>query len=216
VKFNTQINPNMNVSCKYLLSLAVLLVLQTQLRANLVPGLQNWSYSGDALYSTVAELPPGVPDVVIFNTGNSIPNGSIADSFATVAGDEYQVDFDYSTGTAPDATAQQLAYSALGNALLAGGAVTGPLDPLQGGPDFDSIPSFVPTTFSFDFTADSPATTLQFSDLDTNQTISEDGDLYNVCVVQTGIASVPEQGSAAMLLGFALVGIGSIRFWRRQ
>ena len=137
---NTQLSPNMNVTCRCLLSSTFLLLIQIPLRANLVPGLQNWSYSGDALYSTVAELPPGVPDVVIFNAGNSIPNGSIADSFATVAGDEYQVDFDYSTGTAPDATAQQLAYSALGNTLLAGGAVTGPLDPLQGAPDFDSIP----------------------------------------------------------------------------
>lgn len=206
----------MNVTCRCLLSSTFLLLIQIPLRANLVPGLQNWSYSGDALYSTVAELPPGVPDVVIFNTGNSIPNGSIADSFATVAGDEYQVDFDYSTGTAPDATAQQLAYSALGNTLLAGGAVTGPLDPLQGGPDFDSIPSFVPTTFSFDFTADSSATTLQFSDLDTNQTISEDGDLYDVSVVQIGTASVPDQGSAALLLGFSLVGIGSIRLRRSR
>jgi hypothetical protein len=206
----------MNVSCKCLLHSALLLIVQTQLRANLVPGLQDWSISGDTLYSTVAELPPGVTDVVTFNAGDTIPNGSIADSFATAAGDEYQVDFDYSTGTAPDATAQQLAYSALGNTLLAGGAVTGPLDPLEGPPDFDSVPTFVPTTFSFDFTADSSATTLQFSDLDTNQTISEDGDLYDVSVMQIGTASVPDQGSAALLLGFSLVGIGSIGLRRSR
>ena len=204
----------MNVPCRCLFSSIVLLVLQTQLHANLGPGLQDWTSSGNVLYSTVAELPPGGTDVVIFNAGNRIPNGSIADSFATVSGDEYQVDFEYSTGTAPDATAQQLAYTALGDTQLAGGSVTGPLDPLTGPPDFDSVPSFVPTDFSFDFTADSSATTLRFSDVDTNQTISEDGDLYDVSVVQIGTSSVADQGSAAILLGCALIGIGSVRLRR--
>jgi hypothetical protein len=62
--------------------------------------------------------------------------------------------------------------------------------------------------FSFNFTANSATTTLQFTDSPNNNTMNNDGVLDNVWVKAEAL---PDGASTAMLCGMSLVALGWFR-----
>jgi len=159
--------------------------------------LTGWSASGVVGVASYAGAADGVYSA-IFNWGNLTPNGVLSQSFATTPGDVYALAFDYGTVGSAGVAGQTLFVDVNGTSTLLNTSATSP----TGG---------YPTPFelfSFNFTANSATTTLQFTDSPNNNTMNNDGVLDNVWVKAEAL---PDGASTAMLCGMSLVALGWFR-----
>ena len=147
---------------------------------------------------TAAENGPGV---IAFNAGNTPPNGSIAQSFGTVAGSNYTVEFDF--GVTENGTSATVMQGLIATVLGTGNIVLGTL--AVSDTNSPSLPNNL-DTYTFSFVANGAQATLRFSDLQTNGTFNFDGVLDNVSVTGPAPAQIPEPGTLG-LLGVALAGL---------
>jgi hypothetical protein len=138
---------------------------------------------------------------VAFNAGDTIPNGYITQTFSLVAGETYELEYDF--GSTRSAS-HQITVSVLGGDGLTVLASQIALEP---------NPPQALTTFSLLFTADANQATLRFLDNPSNPTFSRDGILDNVSVL--AVNRVPEPASLG-LVALALAGLGLRRFAVRK
>lgn len=153
-----------------------------------------WTVSGNVGISNDSAS-DGVVDAG-FNRSDTTPNGVLSQSFPTVAGRQYQLQFDYGVFSFTGQT-QSLHAALFGLNQLLGQTVT------------DPTPSHDPTTFdtySSLFTADSTTTTVRFTDDAGNPTVNVDGELDNVRVTP-----VPEPTALALTGVAALAALGGRR-----
>lgn len=138
---------------------------------------------------------------IAFNAGDTQPpNGTVSQSFATVAGLSYRVQYDFGvTDTQIEpVTTHQISASVLG----AGDVVLASQTAIDHGPPMPL------TTFSFLFTANSNLSTLLFADFAGNPTVSRDGILDNISVT----SAIPEpQTYLLVLAGLVLLGFRARR-----
>ena len=123
-----------------------------------------------------------------FNGGNLVGNTSISQSFTTVAGQRYMLEFDY--GVFGANRTQQMNAQIVGNYKLGNATVSGT------GPAGTNDTTW--SRYHFAFVADSASTTLTFTDMTTvAQSNSADGNLDNVSVtpVSTGVVSPGGDGT---------------------
>lgn len=167
---------------------------------NFEGGLTGWNTSGNVNlvngfpYFGAGSAAQNGQRGIAFNAGDSAPNGAIAQTFATVAGQNYMVYFDYGTTSGPS---QSLLASILG---MNGSTILGSLTVS------DNQQTGLLTRFGFGFTANGSVATIRFSDIASNASGSLDGLIDNVSVV-------PEPSSLA-LLGLAAAAL--LRSRRRK
>jgi hypothetical protein len=133
-----------------------------------------------------------------FNSGNEIPDGILSQSFTTVSGQSYQLQFIYGTFSTQFPGTSQSIFVELdglgGNGSLLSTSLS----------DLGSDPTTF-NTFQFDFIADSATTTLRLSDDPANPTISVDFIVDDISVIST-TTPIPEPltllgASAAIAFG---------------
>ncbi len=154
--------------------------------------LTDWSSSGNILVTNAQGSTDGI-FAGLFNGADTTGDGILSQSFSTVIGDTYRLEFDYGVfkaALAPPQT-QNMEVELIGGVVLLDTILT----------ETGSSPiSF--TTFLFDFTADSTTTTLRFTDMTTSaQSVSHDFMLDRVSV-----AAVPIP-AAVWLFGSGLLGL---------
>lgn len=133
---------------------------------------------------------------IAFNAGDTTPNGTLSQTFATVEGAHYTVSFNFGATNCQGSCGQAMTVNIFGfdsNTLadfFAQGQSGGPLG-----------------SYSFDFIADGSNATVNFSDFDGNDTVWLDGVLDNVSVSSDEPTDVPEPAPLA-LFAAALLGLG--------
>jgi hypothetical protein len=128
-------------------------------------GLSGWNHTG-TLQVVGAALASDGAQAVRFNQGNVAGDGILSQSFATVTGQTYTLEFDYGVlwGGGASQRTQKMRAELIGIGSLLNEIVS------DGGTS-----SFTFETAVFDFTADSALTTLRFTDLTTRkQSINND------------------------------------------
>ena len=152
-----------------------------------VAGIAGTPYFGGGSFAANGAL------MAVFNQGEQQASGVLSQSFATVAGHTYHVNFDYGTN---NGNWQQInaVVAAQDHSVLSSGYYAAPGPALQ--------------AFGFDFVATSGMSTLTFNDVPGNWTYSTDGLLDNVVVAEA--SKVPEPASLALLM-VGLAGLGALR-----
>ena len=163
--------------------------------------ITNWTTSNIHSSATSGTLYPNVSEqtaslifagvsgkLLMFNTGDSAPGGSLSQSFATTIGTQYQLSFGY--GELGSGT-QGINVTVVGTGTDFSQSITASTSTLH--------------TYSFSFTASGSSETLTFADT-APSTFGGDGLLDNVLVTAPEVTAVPEPASALLLLGgiFAL------------
>ena len=128
-------------------------------------GLANWQASGN-VQAYGGEGATNGSYSAVWNGGDSAPNGVLSQSFATTAGQTYNLQFDYGAFSGGGTTPQSLKLQITGNSTLLSQTVT------TATPIADQTAHFA--HYDFTFVADSAVTTLRFIDQSTF-TYSEDG-----------------------------------------
>jgi len=158
----------------------------------------SWSSSGDLVLGS---------QYVLFNSGDTTPNGKLWQSFATQVGTSYTVNFAY--GETYDflyAANQSIVASVLAGSGT-GGATLSSLLATSTSNYWSATAYEFTSPFSFSFVATSTVSTLLFADSATNYTYSMDSQLKNVSVTPS---AVPEPAALA-LLSVGLLGLGAAR-----
>jgi hypothetical protein len=172
---------------------------------NFEQGLAGWTMTGNAVLATQygagfnwggGSVAQNGTYAISFNGGNLPSTGAIWQSFATVIGTTYSVQFDYGS-TSP--WAQSMNWTVLG-------ANQGTIDSAR---VTDNNTAGLLNTYNFTFVANSLSSTLRFNDYVGNNSNSNDGLLDNISV-NANPSAVPEPGSLA-LLGLGILGVGMVR-----
>jgi alpha-glucosidase (family GH31 glycosyl hydrolase) len=116
-------------------------------------GYSAWTYSGNQQISPRASQGA---NAVQFNPGQTVPDGVLSQTFATMAGQAYTLSFDVGADWGTTTTPQSLLVIVSGNSTLLSKTVT-----VYGPGNSSSLY----TSTNFAFTADAAATTLTFQDV---------------------------------------------------
>ncbi|MHC1763795.1 MAG: immunoglobulin domain-containing protein [Verrucomicrobiia bacterium] len=143
-------------------------------------GYTGWTWSGNQAIGWLPYQPTDGAKLVFFNGGQTPANGVLSQSFSTVAGRTYALDFDAGV-LAYNYLEQRMQVTVRGSGVLLSRTISvyG-----KGGGSSAWVPQ------SFKFTADSGMATLTFQDVSPN-TMSLDLLLDNVSVTGTGVSSEP-------------------------
>ena len=158
-------------------------------------GFTGWTTTGinNVLLRTTANFPATEgQNMINFNGGETVPNGTLSQSVPTLTGQSYTIAFDFGNWGNYLPVTQGLRVKLQGNALL------DQRDVIDSTISSSQNPALVYNPFSYTFVADSVLTTLTFTDI-ASSTTSSDGLLDNV-----RITAVPEP-SALVLGGFGLL-----------
>jgi hypothetical protein len=164
--------------------------------------IPNWTTSGNvAVYSSTTACchsgDTGTGNFALFGAGDGADNGVISQSLSTVSGTEYQLTFLYGATSSPAGLGTQ-------SISVSAGDLSTTITSNLAQRDY----SLVFSSYTFDFLASGPATTLTFADASTI-TNSIDGMLDSVSV-----AAIPEPASI-FLLGSSLAALGLMRRKRK-
>lgn len=140
-------------------------------------GLASWKYVG-AVEARADEGPSAGKMSAVFNWGDVVPDGVLTQSFQTVPGEKYKLEFDYAGFAANNE--QKLRVTIAGVNLLVDSTVS----------DFGSNPPSY-KTFMATFIADGSTATLKFEDVtDSANTYASDLEIDRVSVVNARDTSV--------------------------
>lgn len=164
-------------------------------------GLTGWTITGvnNVLLRTDANFPAtDGHNMINFNGGQSVPNGTLSQTFPTLTGHKYTIAYDYGNWGNFLPITQTLGVTLQGNSILDQRDVT------DSTIDGSQNAATVYNPFSYTFVADSLSTTLTFTDKAAG-TNSSDGLLDNV-----RINEVPEPSM------MAFVGVGLVMLFRSR
>lgn len=138
--------------------------------------------------------------VVEFNDGNATPNGTVSQSFTTVAGMKYLVEFFYGVTNVVGGSQSILAQIIGSDASTVLGSTN------ASGTASGNHVALPLNAFSFTFTGDGGTDTIWFKDFASNPTISLDGILDNVSVTAVPVPGPGQIGWTTMVLGLLFLG----------
>lgn len=164
-------------------------------------GLGGWTQAGNVgsvNYTGAAVINQNVAlfgnDGAVFNAGDAAPNGSLSQSFATVIGQRYIVEFYYGNFNQTGGASTQITLAEVldDNTMSVIGSSLASV-PLPGNSQDQNVIYNNSTPFQFSFVALGVASTLRFTDQPGSSTISTDGFLDTISVTEV----VPEIGSVS-------------------
>ena len=156
-------------------------------------GYSGWTGSGNQVISSRASQGS---NAIQFNSGQTVPNGVLSQTFATTSGQTYALSFDVGADGGTPATAQSLQVTVVGNSAVLNKRVT------VFGPG-DSSSLYLSTNFIF--TADAAATTLTFTDVSaTGLNIDLLLDNVQVSVTAKTLSLSPPENAGPIVLSLQL------------
>jgi len=135
-------------------------------------GYVGWTATGNQRLTGNMPVQEGT-QAVVFNAGQSVPNGVLSQSFTTVAGKTYALTFSLAAYSRVNRQAQALKVTLTGNKLLL--STTASVSPQNKNTRYSSV--------TYTFVADGPTTTLTFVDISPT-TVDVDLLLDNVRIAQ--------------------------------
>ena len=168
------------IICAALAVCAIVSVCQAQIVTNgsFEEGFNGWTVSGAVDVETWTVTCSDGTNSARFNAAEASASGVVAQTFATVPGDRYLLQFDFGNWSPSGSSQQRLSVEVTGSGELLSKVVAASSDAAH-------MMSWVPN--SFYFWTDSTNTTLTFRDV-SYQTTSTDGHLDNVRVEYAGPA----------------------------